>query len=302
MNIVTGVAHPQAMALAFLQVKCGWDDLACHGVGHPVDGPSVETLFGSVIFGEGHIERLIRCSGGVTSFRKARIVPFERPGGKPLRFAGLARVFDDNAHPVPAIIVVEVAHNPNARMIHFHDGGNALGCADPQHRNPRWIRRSYHSVFLFARVSSKAYGFSFGVWCPFSAHSALHKGLKTTDILTGPMRRESTDVLETKEFCGAARPSKSLKGKGGNFCPLIAPQKSAVKLAQNLFFEIYSDMALESFTPLRVITRAEFRSPGEQSTSRNLGRNAQHKRVFQYLFRRSSWDSFRIARHPPESA
>ncbi len=40
------------------------------------------------------------------------------------------------------------------------------------------------------------------------------------------MECESTDGLETKEFCGAAWPSKSLKGKRGTpSCPLIAPEK-----------------------------------------------------------------------------
>src|SRR6266566_2027551 len=35
--------------------------------------------------------------------------------------------------------------------------------------------------------------------------------------LVGAVGIETTAVLETKEFCGAARPSKVLKGKGGNF-------------------------------------------------------------------------------------
>ena len=41
-----------------------------------------------------------------------------------------------------------------------------------------------------------------------------------------PMGFESTNRMETKEFCGAAWPSKVLKGIGGNsYCPLIAPKK-----------------------------------------------------------------------------
>jgi hypothetical protein len=31
-----------------------------------------------------------------------------------------------------------------------------------------------------------------------------------------PMELESASGMEIKEFCGAARPSKVLKGKGGN--------------------------------------------------------------------------------------
>lgn len=37
---------------------------------------------------------------------------------------------------------------------------------------------------------------------------------------------ESASCMETKEFCGAAWPSKELKRKERNsYCPLIAPEK-----------------------------------------------------------------------------
>ncbi len=40
------------------------------------------------------------------------------------------------------------------------------------------------------------------------------------------LRCESTDGMETKEFCGAAWPIKELKRKERNsYCPLIAPKK-----------------------------------------------------------------------------
>jgi len=35
-------------------------------------------------------------------------------------------------------------------------------------------------------------------------------------ILVEPMGFEFTSDMETKEFCGASRPSKALKRKGGN--------------------------------------------------------------------------------------
>jgi hypothetical protein len=42
---------------------------------------------------------------------------------------------------------------------------------------------------------------------------------------------ESTSDMETKEFCGAARPSKELKRKERNsYCPLNAPEKFIVDL------------------------------------------------------------------------
>ena len=36
------------------------------------------------------------------------------------------------------------------------------------------------------------------------------------ELMVEPMGFESTSYMETKEFCGAAWPSKVLKGKGGN--------------------------------------------------------------------------------------
>src|SRR5437867_6959776 len=47
-----------------------------------------------------------------------------------------------------------------------------------------------------------------------------------TSVLVEPMGFESTHCMETKEFCGAAWPSKVLKGKRGyRWCPLNAPQE-----------------------------------------------------------------------------
>jgi hypothetical protein len=44
--------------------------------------------------------------------------------------------------------------------------------------------------------------------------------------LVGAVGIESTIYMETKEFCGAAWPSKELKRKERNsYCPLIAPKK-----------------------------------------------------------------------------
>ncbi len=51
------------------------------------------------------------------------------------------------------------------------------------------------------------------------------------------MGRESTSDMETKEFCGAAWPSKELKRKERNsYCPLNAPEKFTLDLGQSLFF------------------------------------------------------------------
>ncbi len=63
------------------------------------------------------------------------VVPFEGSGSEPLRLGFAAGVFDDDAHAVMAIVVVEVSHDPDAGMIHFDDGGEALGGSEPENGN-----------------------------------------------------------------------------------------------------------------------------------------------------------------------
>jgi hypothetical protein len=51
-------------------------------------------------------------------------------------------------------------------------------------------------------------------------------------VLVGAVGIETTNLMETKEFCGAPWPSKVLKRKERNpWCPLIAPRKFLVNCA-----------------------------------------------------------------------
>jgi hypothetical protein len=71
--------------------------------------------------------------------------------------------------------------------------------------------------------------------------------LKKRRIANQAIRIETTAVLERKEFCDAAWPSKELKRKERNsYCPLIAPEKSAVK-RHKLYFSknVYSNISVE---------------------------------------------------------
>jgi len=88
---------------------------------------------------------------------------------------------------------------------------------------------------------------------------------------------ETTAVLETKEFCGATWPSKELKRKERNsYCPLIAPKKSAVKLAQTLFFEkCFTPIFWSRFCPQ---TGDSFRVADHQEG----GQSSQYERVYHY--------------------
>ncbi len=44
----------------------------------------------------------------------------------------MAGVFDDDAHAVMAVVVGEVAHDPDAGVVHLDDGGDAFGGAEPE--------------------------------------------------------------------------------------------------------------------------------------------------------------------------
>ena len=41
---------------------------------------------------------------------------------------------------MPAIIIGEIAYDPDTRMIHFHNGGDTFSRAQPQDRDLRRIR------------------------------------------------------------------------------------------------------------------------------------------------------------------
>jgi len=52
-----------------------------------------------------------------------------------LRLAAVARVFDDDAHAMLAVVVSEIAHDPDAWMVHADDRRNPLGGAEPEGRD-----------------------------------------------------------------------------------------------------------------------------------------------------------------------
>ena len=86
---------------------------------------------------DGHLDRLVWCRGRRLGLAEQRVVPTKWPGLGPLRLALSVRVFDDDAHPVCAVVVSEIAHQPHARMRHLDDRGDALRRAQPQDRHVR---------------------------------------------------------------------------------------------------------------------------------------------------------------------
>ena len=59
MNVITRIAHPQAVALSLLDVKGGSDLRHRVRVGDSIDFPSIESLLRRVDFGKRHVERVI---------------------------------------------------------------------------------------------------------------------------------------------------------------------------------------------------------------------------------------------------
>src|SRR5262249_8869024 len=109
--------------------------LAGHSKSRAVDGPAVEAFVGSVVFSKGHLKDMVGLNRTRSWFGESEVVPFEGWRRRPLRFSASPGIFDGDTHAVPAIPIVEVTQNPQAGVVHVHDGGDAFTGADPQHRN-----------------------------------------------------------------------------------------------------------------------------------------------------------------------
>jgi len=72
------------------------------------------------------------------------------------------------------------------------------------------IRLSLVPLRIHARTGSS------GLSAPFCPLAFLLSPDQSEGWLVGAVGIETTSLLEIKEFCGAAWPSKVLKGKGGN--------------------------------------------------------------------------------------
>src|SRR5579862_867484 len=130
-NVVARVAHVQAVPLSSFEVERSGNYRLSHRIGDAVDRPTIETFFGGVVFRKSHLKCIVGRRSACARLRKARIVPFERWRSDPRWFAGLSGVFDYDAHAMAAVVVIQVPQNPDAGMLHFHDGGNAFGCSEP---------------------------------------------------------------------------------------------------------------------------------------------------------------------------
>src|SRR2546430_2699605 len=119
MDVITGIAHSNAVTLALLQMKRGGDHFVGHGEGDFIDGPAVEAFFSGVVFGEGHVKGHIGGSGGGARFCETRIVPFEGRWRDPLGLAGAAVILYDNCHSVGAVMGFAISPEAKWSNIEF---------------------------------------------------------------------------------------------------------------------------------------------------------------------------------------
>src|SRR2546422_2838223 len=77
MNVITGIAHSNAVTLAVLQMKRGGGHFLGHGESDPIDGPAGEAFFGGVVFCGGDLKGHIGGSGGGARVFETRIGSIE---------------------------------------------------------------------------------------------------------------------------------------------------------------------------------------------------------------------------------
>src|ERR1019366_10566031 len=88
MNVVTGIAHAQAVAPSLPQTE-GW----CHVIAGKhlvVDRPCVESVVGCVPLGKGHVNYFVGLWSNCFSLREARVVPMKRLRRRPCRLSFLS--------------------------------------------------------------------------------------------------------------------------------------------------------------------------------------------------------------------
>ncbi len=134
MVIAAGVFEDEAVALA------GFEERAFDvGPGFAVDGP----VIGGAVAGEfgcedeGDFDDGI--GGGLGHFGgELGVVPEEFFGLLPHWLAGAIGVFDDDTHTGGLDVFADFAHDPDAGVVHFNDGADALGGGEAQHGDELW--------------------------------------------------------------------------------------------------------------------------------------------------------------------
>lgn len=129
MDVVGGVAHVETVSFSFFEMEHRRH--VRHVEGDAVDGPTVESAVGGIVFGEKHVDDFVGLGCGLGVVAEDAVVPDIGLWRDPLGFAFVPPIFDYDAHAVAAVVVGEVAHGPYAGVLHFHDGADAFSSTDP---------------------------------------------------------------------------------------------------------------------------------------------------------------------------
>jgi len=97
-------------------------------------GPLVETIERVVVLDDRYLDRLVGRAWHTIRPAKLRVIPAEWFRLDPLRLAFLLGVFDDYAHPVPPVVIRQIAHHPHAGMLHFDQCRDAFSSPEPEYR------------------------------------------------------------------------------------------------------------------------------------------------------------------------
>ena len=138
-NVIARIAKFQAITPPFVQRVHRLHLL--HRKRFAVQRPLIESVERRIELDDQHLDRFIRSNGLGIGLAELRVIPMKRLRIGPLGVAFPSGIFDDNTHPVTAVVMVEVAHYPHARVIHVNNGRNSLGRSQPQHGD---IRRRRH--------------------------------------------------------------------------------------------------------------------------------------------------------------
>src|ERR1700730_7542222 len=121
-DVITGIPHMDPISLAFLQMNRGRGYFVGHWVSDSVNGPAIEALFGSIVFGKDHLESFVRGWSGRARPSKTSIVPAGAWRHDPLWFAHISRILHHNSHAMASVVIGSVPHDPNSWMVHLHNG------------------------------------------------------------------------------------------------------------------------------------------------------------------------------------
>src|ERR1700733_9790509 len=138
-DVVTGVAHPQAIPLACIEMKGRLSHHLNEGIGDAVDRPTVEPVDRGIIFGKGYVDHFVGSLRARFCVAEASIIPMKWVGSYPLWLPRMSAVFHHDSHSVAAVIVTHIAHYPYARMIHLDHGRNPFCGANPQTGHANWL-------------------------------------------------------------------------------------------------------------------------------------------------------------------